>query len=484
MTTTIGDIIGDELKQIKENIKEYKDENSLKLENKKTVNKDVKSNLSKRVSLSKKKDGIQIPLELVTAVEAEAAESQKRRLLAEIWELERQKRWQDILTLVYPLEEKYPLLVELELDHELRKKIAFALVRCSKHQKALELLLPILKKEPDNFMVAYSVAYAAYDALYLHKNRQLVLSQKEKQRLLSLAYECFEKCTQIRGNSVNVYYRIGMLFKEIEDKPRQAIPMFEKAINNWDSLTNDEKGKRHYERPKFIKSLYHLASCCVKLSLPSKSLNLLKRLIKEDEASNFIKPVFKFFALGKTYFALNRFEEALDYLRTAAAASEGGRPPDYIIELTAGCLLMLKQPEKALAEIDRISLRYMRPYVRWRRSDILVSLGRYEEALKTLEGALDKDGISRHKTLLRMARINYRLGSFSKALSDAKRAASFYKQRYLNELHEALFLQSLCYIGMQRIDRARHILEDLARQGFAYPGFNKALKQVRESASF
>ena len=421
--------------------------------------------------------------DLISAAELDAATAQKRRLMAEIKELEHQKKWQDILTLAYPLEEKYPFLVELELDIELRKKIGFALVRCSMHQKALNLLLPLLKQEPENFKISYAVAYAAYDALYMHKNKQLALSQKEKQNLLQLAHQYFKKCVNLKPDTVTVNYRLGMLYKEFEDKPRKAIPMFKKAILNWDRMTISEREKRHQERPKFIKSLYHLAACFVKLSLPSNSLKLLKRLLKEDEATNFIKPVFKYFALGKTFYALNQFKEALEYLYTASAVAEGKRAPDYVIELTAGCLLMLNKPEKALAEIDRITLKYMRPYVRWRRSDILVALKKHEEALRTLEEGLDKDGISRHKTFLRIARIHYSMREYDKAISAAEKAAQFYQKKFGNELKDAAFVQAVSLLGLKEACNAKMLLENLLKQGYSCPGFRKALLTAQKECS-
>jgi len=474
LTTTIGETAGKELQRLRRKLKDNKtrtrrDESAPGYGN-------AENQLGQQ---SQTADSKSPHIDLGLSGQVEAASSQKARLLAEIRELEREKRWKDILSLAYPLEEKYPLLTDMEMDLEIRRRLGFALVRCSMHHKALKLLISVASRMEEDFLANYSVGYAAYDALYLHKNRQLSLSQKEKQALLDQAHSYFGKCARLRPDAVNAFYRRAMLYKELQDKTRKAIPLFERAIRNWDGLDQDEKEKRHQERPKFVRSLYHLASCFVRLSLPSRSLVLLERLMREDEATGFISPVFKHFAMGKTLYRLGRYKDALDHLRTAAAASEGGRPPDYVIELSAGCLLMMNQPEKALLEVDRISLKYMRPYVRWRRADILVALDRKLEALSTLEGALDRDGISRHKTLLRIARIRYSLGEYENGLSAARKAAVFYRQRYGNELLEASFLEAVCKLGMGQCHQARVLLEDLQRQGFSCAGFRQALLDAK-----
>ncbi len=423
------------------------------------------------------------PLNLASSARIDLAVSQKARALAEIEELQRQKRWKDIVTLAYPLEEKYPLLVEMEMDIELARTVSFALVQCSMHQKAMKLLEQVVQRVPEDYRLTYSVAYAAYDALYLHKNRESILSPREKSQFLELAHKYFKKCCTLKPDNVNAYYRRAMLYKEIEDKPKKAIPLFEQSIRNWERLSADEKESRHYERPKYIKSIYHLAACYLRRSLASKSLSLLEKLVKEDEATNFVSMPFKQFALGKTLFKLCRFKDALNHLQTAKVASQGARPPDYIVELTAGCLLMLNQPEEALREIDTISPKYQRPYVRWRRADILSALGRPKEALSTLEEALDRDGISKHKTLLRIARLRYGLGEYDNALLAAKKATSFYSHRYGNDLKDARFMEAICHLGIGNPHKAKQILESLRREGFSCPGFTKALIETKKACA-
>ncbi len=423
------------------------------------------------------------PIDLASSAAIDAAAGQKRRLIAEINELERQRRWEDILALAYPLEEKYPLLADMEMDIEISRKLGFALVRANRHHEAVTLFETLAKKMPHDFMVVYSAGYAAYDALYCHKNRQLTLSPQEKKRLIQAAHRYFEQAARLRPDSVTLFYRRGMLFKDIEGKAKKAIPYFEKAIAHWNGLSEAEREGRHQERPKYIRSMYHLASCLLKESLASKALALLEKMVAEDEATGFVSTLFKEFALGKTLYRLGRFKEALEHLEVAAAAAENGRVPDFVHELAAGCLLMMDRPKEALRKIDKIPLKAMRPYVCWRRADILVAMGRKSEALLTLESGLERDRISKHKTLMRMARIHYGQGAYSKALTCAKKADLFYQQRFGNRLSDALFMEALCLHATGDHQQALKRLQALRQDGFSAPGFGKALRLVQQAVT-
>jgi hypothetical protein len=39
-----------------------------------------------------------------------------------------------------------------------------------------------------------------------------------------------------------------MLYRRIEGKPDQALPLFSRAVENWDALSEEEKDRRHQER--------------------------------------------------------------------------------------------------------------------------------------------------------------------------------------------------------------------------------------------
>ena len=78
------------------------------------------------------------------------------RVLAEIRELQTENRWDDIIALFYPVEEKLPELVESGMDNEVRLKLGFTLCRTGRHSDSITCLTPVVQDDPDNGMAHYT----------------------------------------------------------------------------------------------------------------------------------------------------------------------------------------------------------------------------------------------------------------------------------------------------------------------------------------
>ena len=94
------------------------------------------------------------------------------RIVGEILALQADNRWQDIIDLFSPVEDKLPDLVAAGMDTDIRLKVAFALVRGRKPEEAIRLLTPVVRREPDNALAHYNLAYAALDELYSARTEQ------------------------------------------------------------------------------------------------------------------------------------------------------------------------------------------------------------------------------------------------------------------------------------------------------------------------
>ena len=70
-------------------------------------------------------------------VHIEAAERMQESILAEMETLFRENRWEDALSLFYPIEEKAPEIVELGVDVSVREKNAFALGHLQRFDEAI-----------------------------------------------------------------------------------------------------------------------------------------------------------------------------------------------------------------------------------------------------------------------------------------------------------------------------------------------------------
>lgn len=408
-----------------------------------------------------------ISADTIVQVRRIAAERSQRLALTETEELSRENRWEDIISAFFPITEKIPELVDEGLDIPVREKIAFALGQIGRFDEAIAELQTCIDREPKNFRCHSSLAYTAYNSLYAAKKRQILLAGRHRAERIRMAHQHFQVAQALRPDGVTVFYREGMLWKQIEGKTDRALPLFQKAVANWEKLPEEEREKRHQERKNYVKALYQLASALCAMERPKAALPVLEKCIAEDDQSGYLSPVHKYFALGKIHFLMNRMVEARDALEFALRC-RGEEPADFVHELLGRVFLGLNDPAKALEVIRRIPQKVRRPYVRWTEADALCGLKHWEEARAVLRRALERDGRSRHKTLIRLCRLEYLLGETDKAFSHAADADRFFREQWGNPCADALFWMAVCAIKSGELERARSLAEEL--QAFR-PGY-------------
>ena len=410
-------------------------------------------------------------------VQREAAERNLRLVLSEIELMTRDKQWADILAAFHPVTDKLPEVTDHGLDVRVREKIAFALGHLGKFDEAIAELEVCVRREPDNFHVHSSLAYTAYDSLYAAKNRDIFLSGKIKANRIRLAHEHFKAAQALRPEGVTNFYRQGMLWKQIEGKADRALPLFQRAVANWDKLTAEEKQARHQERKNFVKALYQVAGCLADGGRPQAALIELTRCLTEDEQSNHLSLVFKYFALGKVNYLLNRFTEARDALLFALRCP-ADTSVDFVHELLARTLLGLGDARKALETVRAVPERKRRPYVRWTEADTLCALGRLAEARGVLLQAQERDSRSRHKTLVRLCRIEYLQQDYRAAAGHALEADRFFREKWGNPCADGLFWQAVCGLKLGEIEKARQFAAELKAFRPNHPKLDRLLKRM------
>ena len=414
-----------------------------------------------------------------TGFAPDALRREHGRIVGEILALQADNRWQDIIDLFSPVEDKLPDLVAAGMDTDIRLKIAFALVRGRRSEEAIRLLTPVVRREPDNALAHYNLAYAALDELYSARTEHRIIPGKRRQELIRLGHEHFGAARALRPDSVTFAYREAILCKEIENKPRPAIPLFEQAIAIWQGLDASEQARRHQERPKYVKSLYHLASCLLAAGRAADSLRRLHTLEAEDGERCFMHPLFRHFAFGKVLHALGRYKEALDRLETAAHAADPHQPTDFVWELAARCALRLGQVDRAQACIERVPRNRRRPYVQWTEADVLAARGRVNEALQVLRASAERDRRSPHVSLIRMARLLLGRRELEEALDAATRAVRFCEETWGNASREGRFWQAAALHLLGRNGEAVAIVTELEEAHFQYPHFGRLAGLVR-----
>ncbi len=399
------------------------------------------------------------------------------RLWGELETLRSEARWQDILDLIHPAEECFPELVEAGFGPALWGEAAFALCHLKKHDAALDLARRCVQECPDDYQAHARIAYIAYESLYAAKNREVLLHPEERKTRMELAHKHFAKAQELRPDNVTQFYRQGMLYKAIQNKPDRALPLFRSAVGNWDALDEEQKKSRHQERKNVIKSLYQWASCLLELGDAKGALQVLTRCLQEDNASQYLSLVHKYFALGKVHHALGDFKEAekaLDFASTQADPADH----DYVFELRARVALAQGKAEEAEKTLSRIPAHRRRPYVLWTEADVLAAQGRLDQAKGLLKKAAEKDRRGRHKALVRLAKIAFRENALEKCLQWAREASAFTRSTYQNPHDEALFWESAALYRLGRYAEAWQVAGELSTLRPLYPHLKELKKRI------
>ena len=256
-------------------------------------------------------------------VKKDAAKRSLKRILSEMGELIREKKWEDAVALFYPVEEKQPELTANGMDIPVRAKTAFALGQLQRFDDAIAELTLCVNGDPGNFYHHSSLAYTAYNSLFAAQNRDVFLSGKARADRIELAHRHFRRSQELRPGGVTNFYREGMLYLKIEGKSEKALPLFQKAVACWEQLTEEERRARHQERKNYVKALYRFSGVLLNKGDGHGAFKIMTRVLSEDEKSGYLSLVFKYFAYGKIQFHLNRFDKARDALLFALQSGRG-----------------------------------------------------------------------------------------------------------------------------------------------------------------
>ncbi len=410
-------------------------------------------------------------------VKKDAAKRSLKRVLLEMEELIREKKWEDAAALFYPIEEKQPELLAHGMDIPVRAKAAFALGQLQRFDAAIAELTLCVKGEPDNFYHHNSLGYTAYNSLFAAQNRDIFLSGKARSERIELAHRHFRRSQELRPTGVTNFYREGMLYQKIEGKSEKSLPLFQKAVSCWDQLSEDERKQRRQERKNYVKSLYRFSGVLLDKGDGAGALRTMTRCLSEDEKSGYLSLVFKYFALGKINHYLNRFDKARDALLFALQSGTGGNY-DFVYELLSRTYLAMGNPQRALETILKVPENRRRPYCRWTEADVLCALKRFDPARSALLKSGERDTRSRHKSLIRLVKIEYAENYFDKAQSYAAEADRFFQEKWGNRFLEGLFWQAVCAYRLGKKENGLGLARELKALKPDYPKLDVLLERL------
>ena len=413
----------------------------------------------------------------LNTVKTEVLQAYSRQVSSEIDELQRDNRWEDILSLFYPLESKLPELVEKKLDTDIRGRMGFALGQVKRFDDAITELTICVQRDPENFGHHSSLAYTAYNSLYAAKNREIFLAGNIKAGRIELAHKHFCTAQVLRPDGVTNFYREGMLFKQIENKVDRALPLFKSAVTNWEALEPARQDERHQEKKNYIKALYQLASTLLTIGNAKAALPIIRKCLVEDEKSNHQSLLFKYFALGKVHFHLNQLAEARDALVFAAKCA-AEQKSDFVHELLARTYLAMDNPGRAMEVVEAIPVKARKPYYRWTEADVLCALKNFSQAKTVLLQCQERDNRGRHKALIRLAKIEYLTENFEKTVEYSAIAVKFFQDNWSNPYDAGLFWQAAGSLRLGKKEEARSIAKRLRDHNPRYPNLDKLVAAI------
>jgi tetratricopeptide (TPR) repeat protein len=412
-------------------------------------------------------------------VDMERLRAEAQRVRGEITALKAENRWEDILALFHPVAEKLPELSAAGLELPVLREMAFGLGHAGRYDEAIAAYRMCLEREPDDFYHHAGMGYTLYDSLYAAKARQVMLHPAERKQRAEQAHLHFQAAQKLRPEAVTNFYRQGALYKQIQNKPEKALPLFETAVRNWRAYSEELRKARHQERKNYVKSLYQLASCLLDDRRPQQALERLRECLVEDQGSNYLSVVHKQFALGKILFQMGRTSEARQALELAAAQAKP-EDDDFVFELLARTHLGEKNHDAAWKVLERVPQHRRRPYFRWTEADVLAARGEIQRARKVLEQAAERDRKGRHKALLRLIRLDFQAGDYQQCLVWAEQADQFFRQAYTNPCADALFWKAGALIRLERMDEARKTTAELEAFRPGYPFLPRLRELLKE----
>lgn len=401
------------------------------------------------------------------------------RILGDIEDLIQGCCWNEIISLYHPVEEKTPELVRAGMALKIKGKIAFALGHLKRYDDAIAILNSCAEEESGNFLTHSSLAFTAYSSLFAAKNKEIFLAGKSKAQRIELAHKHFVKAGELRPDSVTTFYRQAMLYNQIQGKKKPALPLFSKAISNWEVLSQKEKALRHQEKKNYIKSLYRSAGLSLEAGNASKALEQIKTCLAQDEKSNHIFLHFKYFALGKVNFSIEQYDKAKQALRFSLQSCNKNQASDFVYELLARTYLAMGQLDQAGKTIDMVPEKQRRPYYRWTQADILCGTGQFKQAASVLINAASRDGRSKHIALVRLAKIYFSLDQYETGADYASQANAFFTEKWGNPYYEGLFWQTLCTFKSGQVQEALTLLCKLESHCPYYPKLNRLAVLIR-----
>ncbi len=279
-------------------------------------------------------------------------------------------------------------------------QLGWYLSRSKRYAEAIKIYEKLSELEPKLAKWPYMVGYQYYD-----------------QKLYKEAVIWFDRALNRHENYLVVLYRKGYAHSQLNEKDA-AIGAFEKCINIWKSLDDQNKEK---EKKSYADACFQLGKIYLLSAQSRKAEAVLAEAVRLDN-----QDAYKYYEYGKSLLKNQKPEEALAQLQKAEKLEPR---KDFILAYIAQALMELKRIDEADKFLAKIPERSRKEYI-WRTvGRVRLAQGRTTEAISAFKQGIRLDS-ENHNSYYHLGLAYLACNDYPQAFQELTKAINVRKDKY------------------------------------------------------
>ena len=305
-----------------------------------------------------------------------------------------------------------PLVDEGDKDVYRLSALGFAYSQLNMYDQARYCYKLWLEKEAHRAQPYYSIGYTYYD-----------------DGRWSEAVEWFDRALEIFPSYIVCLYRKGVAQFNMY-KYHKAEETLSESIKAFQQLNDEQSLKRNAKY--YYKSVFYLGKTYYAMDKFNKALICFKKIDEEDKR-DYIDPLFKRYNLAKAYFGLQEYVRAEEILQELQDKKWN---KEYVLDLQAQVKVARKEFGAAADLFNRALQKRPASYIYIHRARFYEQQGQLNKALADYHQALRRDRLGKHKILLALGKIAQKQNKWQQAINYFTKAIEFKKRVYEADYYE------------------------------------------------
>jgi tetratricopeptide (TPR) repeat protein/cold shock CspA family protein len=289
--------------------------------------------------------------------------------------------------------------------------LAFCYSRSEQYPKAIELYGALCELQKDMARWPYSLGYQYY-----------------AQQQYAQAIPHFDRALEIKPDYIVVLYRKGYALSQLKGKEGQALTILERCREAFQALPDGDA--KDQEQKHYADACFQQGKLFLKLRnyrLAGERLQEVAHLAGDDAGIQY--------NLGKLYVETDRYDEAIDCLKTARRLSK--QPQHYILDYLGRAYTGAGRLQEAIQVYEQMPQNIRsRAYILRNMGDVYAQLEQMDKAESVLREAVKRE-YRNHNGHYRLGQVYQRLGKFQQAAQEFKKAIELRQNQYSKDFPEA-----------------------------------------------